>query len=71
MIMGTAEHKPEALDLVVRADGSGVVDAAQLARLGVTPGSHLAVVPTGVPVGRKRNSQDLWIGVSCDLLIVS
>ena len=57
VIMSTAEHPPEALDLVVGADGSGIVDAAQLARLGVTPGTHLAVVPTGaVGPTRKRRS---------------
>lgn len=59
MIMSNAEHKPEALDLVVRADGTGVVDAAQLARLGVTPGTHLAVVPTGIPVGRDRKRRSV------------
>ena len=59
VIMSTAEHQPEALDLVVGADGSGVVDAAQLARLGVTPGTHLAVVPTGVPVAPQRERRSV------------
>jgi len=45
--MPSAERQPEVLDLVVGADGSGVVDAAQLARLGVEPGTHLSVVPVG------------------------
>ena len=41
-----------ALDLVVGADGSGVVDAAQLTRFGVKPGTHLSVVPVGPAGGR-------------------
>ena len=36
-IMPSAKRQPEVLDLVIGADGSGVVDAAQLARLGVEP----------------------------------
>ena len=43
--MSSAEQHLEALDLVVGADGSGIVDAAQLARWGVEPGAHLRVVP--------------------------
>jgi hypothetical protein len=43
--MSSAEQHLEALDLVVGADGSGVIDAAQLARWGVEPGTHLRVVP--------------------------
>ena len=43
--MSSAEQHLEALDLVVGADGSGVIDAAQLARWGVKPGTHLSVVP--------------------------
>ena len=43
--MSSAEQHLEALDLVVGADGSGVIDAAQLARWGVEPGAHLRVVP--------------------------
>jgi hypothetical protein len=43
-IMFSAEQQPEVLDLVIGADGSGVVDAGQLARLGVKPGTHLSVV---------------------------
>ena len=43
--MSSVERQSEVLDLVVGADGSGVVDAAQLARLGVEPGTHLSVVP--------------------------
>jgi hypothetical protein len=43
--MSSAEQHREALDLVVGADGSGVIDAAQLARWGVEPGAHLRVVP--------------------------
>src|SRR5918997_2113634 len=50
------EHR-EALDLVVGADGSGVVDAAQLARWGVEPGAHLRVVPVtpAAPRARRRS----------------
>jgi len=43
--MSSAEQHLEALDLVVGADGSGVIDAGQLARWGVEPGTHLRVVP--------------------------
>jgi|1185.fasta_scaffold2017589_1 hypothetical protein len=43
--MSSAEQQPEALDVVVGADGSGLIDASQLARLGLPPGSHLSVVP--------------------------
>jgi len=57
--MTTAEQPPESLDLVVGADGSGVVDAVQLARLGVTPGTHLAVVPTGAAVRRRRDRRSV------------
>ena len=55
--MSSAEKHPEALDLVVGADGSGVVDAAQLARWGVKPGAHLRVVPvtTATPTARRRS----------------
>jgi hypothetical protein len=45
-IMSSAGQQSEVLDLVIGADGSGSVDAAQLARLGVEPGTHLSVVPT-------------------------
>jgi hypothetical protein len=43
--MSSAEQQPEVLDLVIGADGSGIVDAAQLARYGAKPGTHLSVVP--------------------------
>ncbi len=62
MIMSSAERQSEVLDLVVGADGSGSVDAAQLARLGVEPGTHLSVVPIksgpggGAPPLRARSS---------------
>jgi hypothetical protein len=45
--MPSGEWQPEVLDLVIGADGSGVVDAAQLARFGVKPGTHLSVVLVG------------------------
>lgn len=41
--MSSAEH-PEPLELVVAEDGSGVVSALQLSRLGISPGDHLKVV---------------------------
>ena len=46
--MTSAEQHPEPLDLVINADGSGIVDASQLARLGLQPGTHLRVVPDEV-----------------------
>ena len=56
-IMSSAEQQSEVLDLVIGADGSGVVDAAQLARLGVEPGTHLSVVPVGsARSGKRRRS---------------
>ena len=51
--MSSAEQHLEALDLVVGADGSGVIDAAQLARWGVKPGTHLSVAPVA-PTARRR-----------------
>jgi hypothetical protein len=45
VIMSSAEQHREALDLVVGADGSGVIDAAQLARWGVEPGRTCASCP--------------------------
>jgi hypothetical protein len=47
---------PEALDLVVGVDGSGVIGATQLARWGVEPGTHLSVVPVtpAAPTARRR-----------------
>ncbi len=55
--MSSAEQHPEALDLVVGADGSGVIDAAQLARWGAEPGAHLRVVPvTPVASTARRRS---------------
>jgi hypothetical protein len=55
--MSSAEQPPEVLDLVIGADGSGVVDAAQLARLGVKPGTHLSVMPVGrTRAGERRRS---------------
>ena len=55
--MSSAEQHREALDLVVGADGSGVVDAAQLARWGLEPGTHLRVVPvtSTAPTARRRS----------------
>ena len=55
--MSSAEQHREALDLVVGADGSGVVDAAQLARWGLKPGTHLRVVPVtpAAPTARRRS----------------
>jgi hypothetical protein len=52
--MSSAERQSEVLDLVIGADGSGSVDAAQLARLGVEPGNHLSVVPVGPARAAKR-----------------
>jgi hypothetical protein len=52
--MSSAEQQPEVLDLVIGADGSGVVDAAQLARFGVEPGTHLSVVPVGPARAAER-----------------
>src|ERR671921_575254 len=54
LIMSSAERQSEVLDLVVGADGSGSVDAAQLARLGVEPGTHLSVVPISPPRAAER-----------------
>ena len=55
--MSSAEQHLEALDLVVGADGSGVIDAAQLARWGVKPGTHLSVVPVtpAASTARRRS----------------
>ncbi|WP_041241379.1 hypothetical protein [Geodermatophilus obscurus] len=53
-IMSPAERQSEVLDLVIGADGSGSVDAAQLARLGVEPGTHLSVVPIGPARAAER-----------------
>jgi hypothetical protein len=44
----------EVLDLVIGADGAGIVDAAQLAPLGVKPGTHLSVVPVGSARAAER-----------------
>jgi hypothetical protein len=57
VIVSSVEQHLEALDLVVAADGSGVIDAAQLARLGVEPGAHLRVVPvtTAASTARRRS----------------
>ena len=52
--MSSAEQQLEALDLVVGADGSGVIDAAQLARWGVEPGTHLRVVPVAPAASTVR-----------------
>jgi hypothetical protein len=52
--MSSAERQSEVLDLVIGADGSGSVDAAQLARLGVEPGTHLSVVPISPPRAAER-----------------
>jgi hypothetical protein len=52
--MSSAERQSEVLDLVIGADGSGSVDAAQLARLGVEPGTHLSVVPIGPARAAER-----------------
>ena len=53
-IMSSAERQSEVLDLVIGADGSGSVDAAQLARLGVEPGTHLSVEPIGPARAAER-----------------
>ena len=52
--MSSHEQHSEPLDMVVAADGSGVVDAHQLARLGVAPGAHLSVVPVDTPSSPTR-----------------
>jgi hypothetical protein len=55
--MSSAKRQPEVLDLVIGADGSGIVDAEQLARLGVKPGTHLSVVPVEpTRVAERRRS---------------
>lgn len=61
--MSSAERQPEILDLVIGADGSGVVDAAQLARLGVKPGTHLSVVPVG-PAWREERRRSLRVALA-------
>ena len=55
--MSSAEQHPEALDLVIGADGSGVVAASQLADLHLPPGTHLRVVPGKVtrPPAERRS----------------
>jgi hypothetical protein len=66
VIMSSAEQHPEALDLVVGADGSGGVDAAQLARWGVQPGAHLRVLPvtTATPTARRRSLRGVLANAS-------
>lgn len=55
--MSSAEQQSEVLDLLIGADGSGIVDAVQLARLGVKPGTHLSVVPVArTRVAERRRS---------------
>lgn len=49
--MSSAEPQSEVLDLLIGADGSGIVDAVQLARLGVERGTHLSVVPVAPDSG--------------------
>lgn len=63
-IMSSAERQSEVLDLVIGADGSGSVDAAQLARLGVEPGTHLSVVPISParPAERRRSVRGALAG---------
>lgn len=53
----SSEQNAEPLDVVVTADGSGVIDASQLAHLRVTPGAHLSVVPVLAPAsaGERRS----------------
>jgi len=48
----TTADLPEGVELVVDADGS--IPAEQLARLGITPGAHLHVVPDPAPPRRDR-----------------
>jgi hypothetical protein len=62
--MSSAEQQSEVLDLVIGADGSGVVDAAQLARFGVEPGTHLSVVPvrTARAAERRRSVRGALAG---------
>jgi hypothetical protein len=50
--MATAPDDP-ILDGVVTPDGAIVIDRGQVARLGVSPGSHVALTP--VPRGRIRS----------------
>ena len=71
--MSSAEQHLEALDLVVGADGSGVIDAAQLARWGVQvarwgvePGTHLSVVPVtpAASTARRRSLRGVLANAS-------
>lgn len=66
MIRSSAEQHREALDLVVGADGSGVIDAAQLARWGVKPGAHLRVVPVtpAASTARRRSLRGVLANAS-------
>lgn len=62
--MSSAEQHLEALDLVVGADGSGVIDAAQLARWGVKPGAHLRVVTPAASTARRRSLRGVLANAS-------
>ena len=55
--MSPAQQHREAMDRGVSADGSGVVDAPQLARWGLKPGARLRAVPvtSTAPTARRRS----------------
>ena len=64
--MSSAEH-PEPLELVVIEDGSGVVSALQLSRLGISPGAHLKVVlvdGTETPRRPRRSVRGVLAGTA-------
>lgn len=58
LVIVSFAEQPEPLELVVAPDGSGVVAADELARLGLGPGMHLKVVPVSEtePVRPARRS---------------
>jgi hypothetical protein len=65
-VVSSAE-RPEPLELVVVEDGSGVVSALQLSRLGISPGAHLKVVPvdgTETPRRPRRSVRGALAGTA-------
>lgn len=64
--MSSAEY-PESLELVVAEDGSGVVSALQLSRLGISPGARLKVVlvdGTEIPRRPRRSVRGVLVGTA-------
>jgi hypothetical protein len=57
----TPETGTDGFDVVVGSDGTLTVPAAELARHGVRPGSHLRLVPEPVPA-RRRSTRGLLAG---------